>query len=380
MPWQSSSVMEERIKFVVCASQDDVNFSALCRDFGISRSTGYKWLKRYQATGSFADIKEHSRRPHTVPHRTPPEEEERVIILRLRYGWGGKKLRELLLQEDLDLNVTTINRILKRNGLINPKNGHSLAIKRFERSHPNELWQMDFKGEYRLNQKYCYPLSIIDDHSRFGLGLFALPGQNGSAVYSCLIRTFENFGIPEAMLMDHGTPWWSTTNNHGLTWLSVNLIKQGIKLYFSGIGHPQTQGKVERFHRTLAQAVRHQGRPMTFSGWKKLLNCFLDEYNHIRPHEALDMATPAERYQPSSKDYNPHPPEWEYPPGAIVRSLNTQGCLDYNQRRFFVCEALAEQKVRIEPVKNKLLVSFRNMYIREINIKTGRSTSLLTPR
>jgi transposase InsO family protein len=380
MPWQASSVMDERIKFVVGASQEAVNFSALCRAFGISRPTGYKWLRRFKEASSLSGLREHSRRPREIPHRTPRAHEERAIILRLRYGWGGKKLRELLLQEGLDLKVTTINRILKRNGLINPTDSHSPAVKRFERQHPNELWQMDFKGDYRLNERRCYPLSIIDDHSRFGLGLFALPGQDGPAVYSCLLRTFESYGVPEAMLMDHGTPWWSTTNNHGLTWLSVSLIKQGIRLYLSGVGHPQTQGKVERFHRTLAQAVRHHGRPMTLSGWKKLFNCFLDEYNHIRPHEALDMATPAERYQPSRKAYNPHPPEWEYPPGAIIKRLNTQGCLDYNHRRFFVCEALAEQRVRIEQVENRLIVSFRKMYIREINIKTGRSTSLLTPR
>ncbi len=134
--------------------------------------------------------------------------------------------------------------------------------------------------------------------------------------------------------MDHGTPWWATSSGHGLTRLSVSLIKQGIRLYWSGVGHPQTQGKVERFHRTLKHAVRHHGRPQTLSEWENALHHFLKEYNHVRPHEALQMAVPAERYHPSPKQYNPQPSQWEYLQGAIVKRLNSQGCLDYHHRRY----------------------------------------------
>lgn len=379
MPWKSLSVMEERIKFVILASRQGINFSGLCRNFGISRTTGYLWLNRYRQTGHLGGVRELSRCPHHIANRTSPEREKCVITLRNRYGWGGKKLRELLLRKGLDMKVATINRILKRNGLIHPKDSHRPAIKRFERQYPNELWQMDFKGDYSLTSGRCYPLSILDDNSRFAVGLYALKYQDTDTVYNCLVQSFETYGVPEAMLMDHGIPWWGNSNNHGLTRLSVRLINQGIKLYFSGIRHPQTQGKVERFHKTLKDRVFHYGQPSTITGWKKLLEFVLDEYNRVRPHEALDMATPIEHYQPSQKGYNPNPLQWEYPPGAIVKQLNTQGCLDFNQKRYFVCEALEKQKVRIEQIENKLIVSYRQMYIREIKIETGKSTSLLIP-
>ncbi len=379
MPWKSSSIMEERIKFVILSNQKNVNFSSLCNDFGISRPTGYRWVNRYHAHNSLTDLVEYSRCPHRIANKTSPANERRIIGLRHKHGWGAKKLRVLLLREGLDMKIATINRVLKRNGLIHQKDSHRPALKRFERQSPNELWQMDFKGDYRLPDGRCYPLSILDDHSRYAIGLFALHGQDTDTVYNCLLRAFESYGVPDAILTDHGIPWWGNSNNHGLTRLSVRLINQGIKLYFSGIRHPQTQGKVERFHRSLEHAVRHHGRPSTMAGWRELLEFFLDEYNHVRPHEALSMATPIERYQPSRKSYNPNPKAWEYPEGSIVKQLNTQGCLDYNRRRLFVSEALAEQHVQVEKINNKLIVSYRQMYIREIDIETGKSASLLTP-
>lgn len=379
MPWKSLSVMDERIKFVISASHQGVNISSLCLDFGISRPTGYLWLNRYRESGSLSSVCELSRRPRHIASRTSPEREQAVINLRNRYGWGAKKLRVLLLRRDLDMKVATINRILKRNGLIDPKDSHRPAVKRFERDHPNELWQMDFKGDYPSDKGRCYPLSILDDHSRYMVGLYALSGQDTTTVKECLVKTFESCGVPHAMLMDHGIPWWSTSNNHGLTRLSVSLIDQGIKLYFSGIRHPQTQGKVERFHRTLKHALRHHGQPKTLDGFVLALSDFRQEYNHIRPHESLEMATPSEYYQPSQKIYNPNPEEWEYPEGSVIKKLNTRGWLGNSRKRYFVCEALAEKKVRVEQIDNKLIVSYRQMYIREIDMETGGTLPLLSP-
>ena len=379
MPWKATSVMEERIKFIVRASQEGVNISKLCREFGISRPTGYQWLRRYRQAGSIRAVRELSRRPYRSPTRTAFEHEQRVIALRRQHDWGAKKIRELLVREGLDLPVITINRILRRKGLVCPDQSHRPAVKRFERERPNELWQMDFKGDYALRRGRCYPLSILDDHSRFAVGVYALSDQCGETVHGCLVRTFETYGVPEAMLMDHGTPWWATSSGHGLTRLSVSLIKQGIRLYWSGVGHPQTQGKVERFHRTLKHAVRHHGRPQTLSEWENALPHFLQEYNHVRPHEALQMAVPAERYYPSPKQYNPQPSECQYPLGAIVKRLNSQGCLDYHHRRYFVCEALCSENVQIEHVENRLLIRYRHMYIREIELETGRTVPLALP-
>jgi len=379
MPWKSRSVMEERIRFVLQANASGTDMSHLCKEFGISRPTGYLWLNRYRTRGSVLGLEDRSRRPKRSPNRTSETYEAKVISLRCRYGWGARKLRELLLREGLDLTVTTINRILKRNGLIHPKDSHRPATKRFERGLPNQLWQMDFKGDYALQQGRCYPLSIIDDHSRFALGLHALTRQDTETVGRCIVSTFESFGVPEAMLMDHGIPWWGNANGHGLTRLTVGLVKQGIRLCFSGIAHPQTQGKVERFHRTLSEAVPHRRCPNTLPDLAEAFDLFRREYNHVRPHEALGMAVPADRYRPSPKAYNPYPPDWEYPVGSIVKRLNTNGCLDYNHSRLFVCEALAGELVRIENIDNNILVSYRHMYVREIDIDSRRSRSVIRP-
>jgi len=385
MSWKATSVMEERIKFIVRAVNEDVSISGLCAEFGISRTTGYRWLGRYRSCGSIYEVKELSRRPHKSPTRTRPDHEARIEALRLRFGWGAKKLQVLLAQAGISLPVITINRILKRSDLVNRQDGHRPALQRFERSGPNELWQMDFKGDYGVRTGRCYPLSILDDHSRFVVGLYALGDQTGESVNACLVNTFERHGLPQAMLMDHGTPWWSSTNGYGLTWLAVSLIKQGIRLYKSGFRHPQTQGKVERFHRTLKDSLAHAGRvsnsgnPRTLAEWEKALACFSEEYNYQRPHEALAMKVPADRYQSSPRPYNPKPTVWEYPLGAVVKCLNSQGCLDYNGGRYFVCEALSNEYIQLERVASSLVVKYRHMYIREIFIETGRSAPLILP-
>lgn len=376
MPWNVADVKEERARFVVRAASERESMSALCREFGIARPTGYRWLQRYQQAGSLHKLAEHSRRPHHIWRQTPVEVERAVVELRQRYGWGARKL-QLMLPGVQSLPVVTINRILSRHGLVHPSDSHPPAGKRFERSEPNELWQMDGKGEYRLRDGICFPLSILDDCSRYLLALTPLRRFDTENVQASMIAVFETYGVPEAMLMDHGSVWWSTTNGHGLTSFGVFLIHQGIRLIYGRIGHPQTQGKVERFHRTLDEAIRHRGLPPYWHHWPGLLQEIRDEYNQVRPHEALGMATPAQRYQPSRRSYCSHPQPWEYPPGADVHRLNSQGCLDWQGRRFFVCEALRGQRVCVEALDHRLLVSYRHMYIREIDLRSGRSAALV---
>ena len=381
MPWQETDVMSERIAFIVRAQQPGANVSAVCCAFGISRKTGYKWLRRAAQADGLAALAEQSRRPHHCPHQTPPAREARVVALRQQYPWGGRKLHEVLQREGLDVPAATIDRILKRHGLTAPpRRPQRPAPGRFERPRPNALWQMDFKGEYRLrDRRRCYPLSLLDDHSRFLVGLHALATPQLVPVQQRLIATFERYGVPEAMLMDHGVPWWSTTNGHGLTRLAVFLLRQGIQLIYGAVGHPQTQGKVERFHRTLKHTLWHQGVPDTLAGFTTALAAFRAVYNTVRPHEALDMAVPATRYRPSPRAYQPAPPPWAYPAGADVRALNGAGCVTYAGRRYFVCEALAHEPVQCEAFANRVLVRFRHMYIREIYLDTGRTTAVVRP-
>lgn len=380
MGWKRTDVSEQRRRFVIRAASGKERLSALCREFGISRPTGYLWRRRYEEAGSVTAVVERSRRPRHSPGQTEPGKEERVVALRREHGWGAKKIAVLLREEGTELTLTTINRILKRRGLVDAKSSHRPALGRFERATPNELWQMDGKGEYAASDGTCYPLSILDDHSRFAVGLYGLPAFTAERVHPCLVRTFERYGVLEAMLMDRGSVWWSTTNGYGLTWLSVRLIEQGIRLYYGRARHPQTQGKVERFHRTLDEAIRHRGKPKKMAEWPGALEEFRETYNERRPHEALGMKRPVERYRASAKVYQPQPREWEYPSGSIVRRLNPAGCLDWEGQRWFVCEALAGRWVRIETLEELLLVSYRHMYVREIDRPRGCTRSLVQPR
>ncbi len=379
MPWLETDVREQRMQFVVEALQPGVNLSALCRRRGISRKTGYKWLQRYRAAGSLVGLEEYSRRPHASPTRTSPAVTARVVALRRQYGWAGRKLRSLLLAGDgIDLAVATIDRIIRREGLVDPDDAHRPAVRRFERAAPNELWQMDFKGPYPLRPPaWCFPLSVLDDHSRFAVGLTALAGTDGGPVSRQLVRCFQTYGVPAALLIDHGTPWWGAANGHGLTHVAVALIRQGIELIYSGVHHPQTQGKVERFHRTLARRLRQWGVPTTVPGFREALARFRTEYNDVRPHEALGDAPPATRYTPSARRYQPRPRPWDYPPGTPVKRVDRTGSVALGGRRYFVCQALRGEWVGTQSYDDRLLVSYRHMYVRDIDLVTGKTVPLL---
>ena len=380
MPWKETDVRSERVEFVVRAERGDVSMTGLCREFGIARKTGYKWLHRFHEVGTLAGLDEYSRRPHQSPHRTPAFIEEEVESLRRETGWGGRKIQRCLSRRGILLARSTVDRIIKRRGWVESRTRHRPAVTRFERSRPNELLQMDFKGPYPLpGGRICYPLSLIDDHSRYALGLDALPSQHTEQVQSRLIGHFEHYGVPEAMLMDHGNPWWGTTNGYGLTRLSVFLIDQGIDLIYGGIGHPQTQGKVERFHRTLNEAMQRRALPRTLEGYQKAFTGFREQYNEVRPHEALEDATPQERYHPSPKDYQPNPPDWQYPPAAEVERVAGNGCVHLDGRYRFVCHALVGKLVQCQRFGDRVLITYRHMQIRELNLATGRTTAVVRP-
>jgi transposase InsO family protein len=380
MPWKRMNVDEQRMQFVIRANSGKERMTVLCREFGISRPTGYLWRQRYRQTGSLTQVSERSRRPHRSPRRTESWKEQRIVALRQRVGWGAKKLRVLLQEEEgVPLPVRTIHRILERHHLVSEE-AHGPAPNRFGRSEPNELWQMDSRGKYPLSDGECHPLSIVDDHSRYAVGLYALPELSGAKAYPCLVQTFRSYGVPQSMLMDRGSLWWSAWNGWGLTRLSVRLIEQGIGLLYGRVRHPQTQGKVERFHRTLGQALRHRGVPPRFNEWAAALDEFRWSYNQRRPHEALGMKRPAERYQQSRQSYEERVKEWDYPAGSEVQRLNSQGMLTDQRHRWFVCGALADQRVRIERFDGKLLVSYRHMYIREIDLERRTSRALVVAR
>jgi transposase InsO family protein len=379
MPWNEVDVQEQRMRFVIRARSSQQSLATLCREFGISRPTGYLWLRRYERTRSLRALRERSRRPQHSPRRTEEGKQQRVVELRRETGWGAKKLRVLLAEEQVKLPVRTIHRILQRQGLIGEEQ-HGPALERFERREPNELWQMDSKGKYPLLDGECHPLSILDDHSRYAVGVYALPALSAEHAYAGLLQTFCRYGVPQAMLMDRGSLWWATANGWGLTRLSVRLIEQGIRLIYGRVRHPQTQGKVERFHRTLGAELRHRGVPQRLAQWPETLAEIAYCYNHRRPHEALGMRRPAECYCPSRRSYQEQVRPWEYPEGSDVRRVNANGAIAEAGQQWFVCEALAGQWVSVERFDGKLLVSYRHMYIREIDLVRGVTQALVVAR
>jgi transposase InsO family protein len=303
-----------------------------------------------------------------------------VVALRTGYGWAGEKLVPLLAAEGVEISARTVDRIIAREGLTHREAAPTAAPRRFTHAAPNDLWQMDAKGYYPIRPRgRCHPLSILDDHSRYAVGLYALPTLEAAGVRAALEECFERYGVPRAMLMDHGTPWWATRNDAGLSTLSVFLLKQGIRLLHGRIRHPQTQGKVERFHRTLGERLRWWGVPTDLRGFVRAFGEFRTEYNDVRPHEALGQEPPGLHFHPSRRAYRPTPRPWEYPRASEVRRIDGKGMLAYAGQHFFVSEALVGELVACVRVDDRLLVSYRHMYVRELDVRSGRSRSLLQP-
>jgi transposase InsO family protein len=301
--------------------------------------------------------------------------EAQIVALRQRYPeWGARKLAVLLGREGLVVPRMTVHRVLQRRGLLHPLDRHPKAVGSFQREQPNQLWQMDFKSPKGWGT-HLGPLSVIDDHSRYAVVLEHLPSGRGEHVQQRLERAFSECGVPEAMLMDHGQPWFNAQSSGGWTQLSVWLMRVGIRLYFSGICHPQTQGKVERFHGALEKARRRRGHP---EGDPQLwLDRFREEYNHLRPHEALAMQTPASRWRPSPRPYvGPRDPQ--YPAGAEIRILNSLGALRLNGRNWQVAGALAYQPVQLQHIEDRVLVFYANTLLRELDL-AGVGSTMVEP-
>ena len=381
MPWRESSVVEERLRFAVLATEQGANLAALCRQFGISRQTGHLWRSRFLSEGT-RPLLDRSRRPLRSPTQTAAAIEERIVELRLqRPDWGAAKLRVLLAAQDSSLpppSTRTVQRILERRGLVRPCDRHATATQRFEQAAPNQLWQMDFKGpgvQGVQAGRSVGPLSLLDDHSRYLVSLQQVGSTRLEAVREALAHSFTASGVPEAILTDHGVPWWNAASPWGLTELTVWIMQQGIRLRFSGIAHPQTQGKVERMHQALERAVNRRGAD---GGDQRWLDEFRHEYNHVRPHEALHMATPASRWRPSTRAFQPTPAPWNYDAGLEVARLSKQGQLSWRHRRWELSRALRHQSVGIQTIGERAIVYFCNTAIRELDLRTGASFAIPT--
>lgn len=349
MPWKEVSVMTQRRDFVVLASTANANIRELCRRFKISPTTGYKWLKRYQNSGE-GGLRDQSRRPFTSPKKTTREKEQLIVTLRGKHpAWSGRKLRSRLVQlnhQDLPA-PSTCQAILKRHDLIDPAEARQhKPFQRYEKARPNELWQMDFKGDFPLAQGRCYPLTILDDHSRFNIALQACARNTFLLVQPVLITVFRLYGLPDWITCDNGAPWGSSCRGH-YTQLTVWLIRLGIGVSHSRPHHPQTQGKDERFHRTLEAEVLRYHRPTTIPGWQQLFDPWREIYNHERPHDSLDQQVPAARYQPSLRSYPEQLPPIEYGPNDQVRKVRHYGHIKFAGRDYHIGSAFYGLRVAL---------------------------------
>ena len=353
MPWKEMDSMSLRKEFVILAQQEGSNIRELCRRYRISSRTAYKWLKRYQEEGE-AGLVDRSKRPKHSPKRTAESMEEEVLKKREETGWGGRKIAHILRQEEkIDVpHPNTITDILRRKGQISVAEGKKhTACQRYERAAPNELWQMDYKGHFAMLTGRCHPLTLLDDHSRFCLGLRACGDETIQTTQPHLTSIFRLYGLPLAILCDNGGPWGSGYPQLELTKLSVWFIRLGIQIKHGRPSHPQTQGKEERFHRTLKAEVLQGATFANLEDCQQHFDPFRDRYNLVRPHEALGLDTPSQHYQPSSLSFPEALPGIEYDTGHIVRKVQEGGIIYFKNREFRVGRALRGFPVRLEPTE-----------------------------
>lgn len=371
MPWNEVSVMDQRLELVtLMRAAGGPGVGALCRRFGVSRKTAYKWLARARAGDR--TLADRPRRPARSPGRCAASVEERVVALRRAHpAWGARKLRRYLIdQEGLAPApaASTVGRILGRHGLVaaDAWRAHT-AYQRFEYPGPNDLWQMDFKGYLATAREgRCHPLCVVDDHSRYALGVRACANEEMATVQGQLTGLFRRYGMPLGILADNGSAWSKQSK------LSVWLMRLGLRVLHGRPAHPQTQGKLERFNRTLkAEAIGC----LSFGG---LADCqarfdlWREEYNHRRPHEALGMRTPASRYRPSPRPFPEALPAVEYGPADDVVTVNPMGMAYYAGRRWPVGAGMAGLPVGIRPTLTDGLkaVYFCQQKVAEIDLRT----------
>jgi putative transposase len=348
--------MSLKLDFVERATQPGAKLAPLCREFGISRQTGTKWVKRFKEEG-YAGLEEHSRRPRSSPLSLAEELVMSVLELRDRHpSWGPKKLRSLMERRFRDAapSTATIARILRRAGVVREKRRRKpLSVidqaPKVTAGAPNEVWTIDFKGWWRTDDgARCEPLTVRDAYSRFLLALVLLPANTGEHVRSELERLFKKHGLPSAFQCDNGSPFISTKARGGFTQLSSWWASLGIRIVRSRPGCPQDNGGHERMHRDVAQELQPAPSPDVRTQQREM-DRWRQEFNHVRPHEALDNKTPAEVYKPSERKLRPAKP-FTYPAAFSVRSVDISGHAYWHGERCYVGIAFGGHHVAFEPL------------------------------
>lgn len=372
MPWESKTVEEIRKEFIEAAKTTN-NFSSLCREFGITRRTGYKWIERAKTTNDYSD-RSHARK--IVNNKTNLETENIILTLRKENpGWGAKTLRKVLENQGCENLpcIKTFNNILKRNDCITKE--ESLKHKpfvRFEKELCNEMWQTDFKGEFLMqDNNKCFPLDIIDDHSRFLIKIKALT-STANAVIPCFKEAFYEYGMPNSILSDNGAQFAGF--KQGYTQFEKWLMNNNILPIHGRIKHPQTQGKIERFHRTMKNELLNHNDFTDVNDADLALQNWRIKYNNIRPHEALNMKCPADIYTPSDREYTDTVKKYEYGGQHHVIKVNSWGYVRFDKWQVYLSETMIDEYIefRPNPLGDSFIACYRNFKIAEFSTETGK--------
>ena len=363
MPWKECNRMDERLRFVAKLLEGE-KMAVVCREFGISRKTGYKIFNRYKESG-IRGLEDLARSPYRHPNKTPFQVEK--VILRIKQEhktWGAPKIRDKLTKQLPMLKppaVSTIHSILDRHGLVQRRKRRrykAVGTQLSEALSPNALWCADFKGEFRLgNRKYCYPLTITDQRSRYLLACDGLESIKAPGAFTVFEQVFKEFGLPAAIRTDNGNPFASPHALFGLSKLSVWWLRLGISIERIKPGCPQQNGRHERMHLTLKkEATKPPG--YNFLQQQSLFDDFMEVYNHERPHQALNGMYPGELYTPSARQYvEPEVPE--YPLHERTIQVTRCGRICIGRRKINLSSVFAGQYVGVREVADEVwLVSF----------------------
>jgi transposase InsO family protein len=375
-----TSKEEQRWQFVEAWHTGLWSLTELCERYGISRPTGYKWIERL-AAGSIAAVRDRSRAPATCPHRTPPAVEQAVVALRTRYGWGAKKLLQMLARRHPALPPparSTVNAILSRHGLLRRNRRRrrwrhpGIAVLHTER--PNQVWPADFKGQFKLSSgQYCYPLTVTDHYSRKLLACCALPSTRTDDTLAAFRTLFRAVGLPDAIRTDNGTPF-ASRGLRGLTPLNVWWMQLGIVHQRIRPASPQENGQHERMHRDLK---REATRPpaSTLAAQQRKFDGFRRRFNNERPHDALAGAVPSERWQRSTRAYPEQRPTPEYPAHLEIRPVNAAGNIRLRHRDIFLSTALTGEEIGLEEVDDGIwTVVYYTTLLAKIDERVGEIT------
>lgn len=357
MPWRETSPMDQRLEFVHEVESGLFTMTELAAQYGISRKTGYKWLERYAAEGALG-LLDRSRRPHESPHATDPAVLATLIRLRQRHPqWGAKKLLTVAARRAPTRAPwpcpSTVTAHLKARGLITGRRRRHPPVgvpsTRAPITHANEVWTADYKGEFLTgDRRYCYPFTLRDGFSRFVLRCDALTAHTLAVTRPCFERAFAEYGLPDRIRSDNGPPFGGPGLGR-LSTLAAWWIRLGIVPERIVPGHPEQNGSHEQFHRVLKA---HTARPpaATARAQQRRFTRFCAEYNDERPHEALDQAVPATRYQPSPRPWPRRLPPLEYPGHAEIRRVDQNGYVSWQGAPLFVSVALAREAIAFEEV------------------------------